>query len=615
MVKLDKRTDPRVATFIRSVKEERVLACRYVHLAVERHLRDLERSQCDPSYPYEFNYTAGQVILDFCKLAHHWKGEWAGQAFDPRPEQAFLLWCLWGWKRREDGLRRFREALYEVGKKNGKTYLAAIVALALLVLDNEAGAEVYSTATKRDQAKLAWKDAKEIVQASPQLRRRIGIPRGLHTYQMWVKGTGSLYKALSSDDIGADGVMPSGVVNDELHRQVGRDLYDVLKYGSRSRRQPLFLHATTAGDELETSLYDEIHGYAIEILEGVVDGPSADEFFALIFTLDVAEEGEDGKEAKGDDWKDRRVWIKANPGLGVNLREADLAKDYAEAIAKPSAEAGFKRLRLNIRTSTSSPWLRAEDWDACFDEDLVGWPGWEGAEAYGGLDLASTTDLCAFATLLPRDRIIGIRAMFWCPADLLAQRADRDRAKYVEWARHPQKWLQPTPGNVADYRWIQQTLLEWSTHYAYREIGFDRAKAADVVVRMADAGLPLVEVGQGPVNMTAPIQRFEDLVLSRTLRHDGNPLLKWCVLNAKCFEVSSGSTTLKKLKKANYRARIDGVSASLNAMRLWMDLNPGQGSSGYADYYDEPPEGEEKPPDAQAAPPVPPAGGYADYFE
>jgi len=589
-----------VAAFIRSVHDGGVPACRYVHLAVERHLRDLERSRSDSSYPYEFDFSAGQVILDFCKLAHHWKGEWAGQTFDPRPDQAFMLWCLWGWKRREDGRRRFREALYEVGKKNGKTWIAAIVALALLVLDDEAGAEVYSTATKRDQAKLAWKDAAKIVSASPQLRRRIGLPRGEHTYQMFVEKSGSIYKALSSDDIGADGVMPSGVINDELHRQVGRDLYDVLKYGSRSRRQPLFLHATTAGDELETSLYDEIHSYAIEILEGVVEGPSADEFFALIFTLDVDEEG------NGDDWKDRRNWIKANPGLGVNLRAEDLDKDFAEAIAKPSAEAAFKRLRLNIRTSSSFPWIRAEDWDACFDPSLVGWPGWDGAEAYGGLDLGSTTDLCAFASLLPRDNVLAIRAMFWCPKDLLAQRADRDRAKYVEWAQ--QGWLKPTPGNVADYRWIQQTLTEWAGRYSYRQIGFDRAKAADVVVRMTESGLPLVEVGQGPVNMTGPISRFEDLITSQTLRHDGNPLLKWCVLNAKCYEVSSGSTLLKKLKKANYRARIDGVSAGLNALRLWMDLDPGQQPSGYEEYYDETPPGEE--------PPAPPSeSGYATYFE
>jgi phage terminase large subunit-like protein len=594
-------TDPRVAVFINAAIHGTGEVCRLTRLAVERHVHDLERSESDSSYPFYFDADAARVALDFCKLVHHYKGEWVGQVFDPRPDQAFLLWCVFGWKRREDGRRRFREVLYEVAKKNGKTFLGAVVALLLLLLDGEAGAEIYSTAAKRDQAALAWKDAAAIVRASPALAKRIQLPRGRFAYNMFVAKTGSKYQALSAEDQGSDGVMPSGVINDELHRQVGRDLYDVLKYGSRSRRQPLFLHATTAGDELETSLYDEIHSYATDVLEGVVEGAAADEFFALVFTLD-----------EGDDWKNKEVWIKANPGLGVNLRHEDLEKDFREAIDKPAAEASFKRLRLNVRTSTSAPWIRGEDWDACFDRELVGWEGWQGNVAYGGLDLGSTTDTCSFATLLPRGDVIGIRCMSWCPGDLLEQRADRDRAGYVEWAR--QGWLKPTPGNVADYRWIEQTLVEWSKLYAYREIGYDRAKAVDVVVRMADAGVPLVEVGQGPVNMTAPIQRFEDLVISRAIRHDGNPLLKWYILNAKCYEVSSGSTTLKKLKKANYRARIDGVSASLNATRLYLDLNPGQEDSGYGeDYYAEPPTASEPP--AEEADARPSASGYGDYFK
>jgi len=568
-VKLDNRTDPRVVQFIEDVTSGSGKYCRLTVLAVERHLRDLEHAAAS-SYPYEFDFNKAQVALDFCKLVRHWKGEWAGQVFDPRPDEAFLLWCVFGWVRRESRLRRFRELLYEIAKKNGKTFVAAIVALLLLVLDREAGAEIYSTATMRDQAALAWQDAAKIVNASPALRSRIEVPKGRHSYTMYTQA-GAKYKVLSAEDKGQDGVMPHGVINDELHRQDGRTLYDVLKYGSRSRRQPLFGHFTTAGDELDTTLYGEVHDYAIEILEGTVTGPAADEFFALIFTLD-----------EGDDWKNPRAWVKANPGLGVNLRQDDLEKDFAEAVAKPAAEASFKRLRLNVRTTSSMPWIRAEDWDACFDPELVGWPDerFLAHPAFGGLDLGSTTDLTAFATLFPLDGdAVAIKLIGWCPEQHIAQRADRDRTPYLVWAS--QGWLKPTPGNVTDYRWIQRELETAATRYAYSEIGYDQARAADVVVRMADAGLPLVAVPQGPVQMTAPITRLEDLVLARRVRHDGNPLLKQCVLNARCVEVASGSTTLKKLRKANYRARIDGATATLNALALYLQSPPGAGMANY----------------------------------
>jgi len=391
---------------------------------------------------------------------------------------------------------------------------------------------------------------------------------------MSVPSTDSKYQALSSEDEGADGVMPLGVINDELHRQTDRTLYDILKYGSRSRRQPMFCHFTTAGDEQDTTLYGEIHDYAIDILEGIITGPSADELFVLIFTLD-----------EDDDWKDRRVWIKANPGLGVNLRIEDLDKDFAEAMAKPAAEAGFKRLRLNVRTTTSNPWIRAEDWDACFDSELVGWPAstWSQHRAFGGLDLASTTDLCSFSTVFPNGNDIACRNLSWCPADQIAARADRDRSQYVAWAASSHGWLQPTDGDITDYRWIEQTLIQWSKLYQYAEIGYDKAKAADVVVRMADAGLPLVIVPQGPVEMNLPITRMEDMVLARRFRHDGNPLLKWYILNVRCVEVPSGNTTLKKIRKANYRSRIDGATSTLNALsRLLVAPNAGPKRSVYA---------------------------------
>jgi len=569
-VKLDNH-DPRARRYIEGVLSGSIVTGRLIHLAVQRHVDDLGRAETDPSYPYRFDEDAAQIALDFCGLVRHWKGEWAGKVFEPRDDQSFFLSTLFGWLRRADGQRRFREFLYEIGKKNGKTFMAAVVALLLLVLDCEPGAEVYSTATKLDQAKLAWMDAKQIVRASPELRARIAVPKGEHAYTMWVEATTSKYAALSAESQGADGLMPSGVINDELHRQVDRTLYDLLKYGSRSRRQPVVGHFTTAGDESDETLYAEIHDYAVQILEGIITGEAADEFLAIVYCLDPA-----------DEWRDPDVWVKANPGLGVNVRLDDLRKDCDEAISKPAAEAAFKRLRLNIRTTTTTPWIAPDAWAACRAD--IDWSEYAGRKAFAGLDLSTTTDLTAFAEVFPEpDGRVTVRCFAWCPEEGIRQRADRDRVPYDLWAQ--QGWIKPTPGRLIDYAFVNETIRAEAARVAFAEIGYDQAHAHDVAMRMADDGLPCVSVPQGPVHMTMPISRLEDLVTAGMLRHDGNPLLAWCINNAHVKDASGG---LKRLVKTSYRARIDGTAAVLIALRRWLDLGMVEKvTNSYGDAYDQ----------------------------
>lgn len=522
---------------------------RLVRQAVERHVRDLETGA---SRGLRFDFDSAQVALDFCRLVHHSKGEWAGQIFEPTDWECFILWTLFGWSR-ADGRRRYREALVELARKNGKTFLAAVIALILLVLDGEPGAEVYAAATKRDQARLVWDDAAAVVKASPALSSRIDVQR----LNMSISASRSKFEPLSADHKTADGLNPHGVVNDELHRHKDRGLYDVLKTGMGARRQPMILNITTAGDEDPETVYAEIHEYGIQVVQGVIED---DSFFSFIATLD-----------EGDDWKDESTWAKANPNLGISVYLDSLRESFQQALKKPAEEAAFKRLRLNVRTQTSTPWIRLEDWNACYDPALVGWRDFGGRECYCGLDLASTTDLTARATLFPMDDLLAVQTVAWCPEDNLARRSDIDRAPYPQWVR--EGWLRVTPGNLTDYRYIEDDLSELCKTYAVREVGYDRALSYSVAPRLVDAGVPMVEVPQGPVNMTGPIMRLEDLVLSRKLRHDGNPLLRWCVMNA-MTKTSTGE--LKRLVKTSARARIDAVVATLLGMSCLM-ADPGIG--------------------------------------
>ncbi len=579
-MRLDKRTDPRVASYIRGVLDGSVPAGKLVRAAVERHLADLESGHLRG---LRFDYTAAQTALDFCGLVKHSKGEWAGRVFEPTGWQCFILWCLFGWLR-SDGRRRYREALVEVARKNGKTFLAAVIALILLVLDQEPGAEVYAAATKRDQAKLVWEDAAAVVRASPALAQRINVLRS----NMSIPLARAKFEPLSADHKTADGLNPHGVINDELHRHKDRGLYDVLKTGTGARRQPLILDITTAGDEDPETVYSEIHGYGIQVAEGVVED---DAFFVFIATLDPE-----------DDWKDEAVWHKPNPNLGVSVYVDNLREAFQQALKKPAEEAAFKRLRLNVRTTSATPWIRLEDWNACYDPALVGWNGFDGKECFVGLDLASTTDLTARATVFQVGDTVCVQTVAWVPEDNLARRADIDRAPYPLWVKDG--WLRVTPGNSTDYRYIEQDLVGHCRRYVVKEVGFDQALSYSVAPRLQDAGVPMVAVPQGPVNMTAPLTQLEDLVLSRKLRHDGNPLLRWCVMNAM---VKPSSGELKRIIKTSSRARIDAVVALLMALARMTTMAPAPANS-YSDdrYFGGP---------APLAGGRPLGGSYANYGE
>ena len=371
------RDDP-VTAYARAVAEGQILTNRLVRLACERHLDDLSSAT---ARGLRFDTAAARHAIDFFGFLRHSKGEWAGQTFALAPWQAFVVGCLFGWQR-SDGLRRFRTAYCAVPRKNGKSTLSAGIGLYLLVADGEQGAEIYSAATTRDQARIVFDEAKRMVGSSPALKRRVGILiNNLH-----VAATASRFMPLSSDSSTMDGLNVHGAIIDELHAHRTRHVVDVLETATGARRQPLLFEITTAGYDRHSICYEH-QDYSIKVLEGTVPD---DSWFAFIAAAD-----------EGDDWTDPEVWRKANPNFGLSVKEDDLARKAEKAIALPGAQNAFRRMHLNEWTEQAERWIDLAAWDAC--DGPVALELLRGRPCFGGLDLSTTTDVTALAWVFPPD--------------------------------------------------------------------------------------------------------------------------------------------------------------------------------------------------------------------
>ncbi|MGH8609798.1 MAG: terminase large subunit, partial [Gammaproteobacteria bacterium] len=312
-------------SYIQRVASGKQVAGRLVRLAVARHQRDLEASRFK-KFPYRFDPKGPERVFRFFSYLCHYKGEFAGHQFALSPWQCFLVWALFGWVDAH-GLRRYRIALISVAKKNGKTTFAAALGLDLFSADQEAGAEVFSVATKRDQARLSHKDAVQMAKRSPALAKRIEFFKD----NLSISHSASSFVPLGSNVDTTDGLNVHGAIVDEVHRHKTRDLWDVIEYGTAARRQSLLLGITTAGRE--DGFCYELREHAAKVLEGTVEDAS---LFAFIAEPD-----------EGDDDADPKTWIKGNPNLGVSVTRAQLAQEYAKAREMPSAMANFRRYRLN----------------------------------------------------------------------------------------------------------------------------------------------------------------------------------------------------------------------------------------------------------------------------
>ncbi len=531
---------PPAMQYCLDVVEGRIRAGKWVRLACRRHLEDLEKG---PGRGLYFDEEAARHVIEFFGFLKHSKGEWAGQGFDLEPWQQFYLWCKYGWMK-EGGGRRFNTSHLEIARKNGKTTLAAGEALYLLFADGEMGAEVYSVATKKDQARICFEEAKRMVRASPFLSKYLGVFK----HNIHCEATAGKFEPLGRDYDSLDGLNVHAAVCDELHAWKYRDLYEVIDTATGARTSPMISAITTAGTDRKGICYEN-RLYLQKVLEGVVRD---DSWFGMIYTID-----------EGDDWEDETVWLKANPNLGVSCKLADLRRKARKARSTPAALNGFLTKHLNVWCQAESRWIGVDAWRAC-GEQPVDPEALKGRACYGGLDLATTTDIAAWVLVFPPesdDEPYWVLPRFFVPADNIARRSRRDRVPYETWER--EGFITATPGNVIDYAFILAQMERDAEQYDLKELAFDRWGAPPLYAAFEDLGFTAVRFGQGYASMSPPAKELEKLILERRLAHGGNPVLAWMADNVVVSMDPAGNIKPDKKKSTE---KIDGIVALIMAL-------------------------------------------------
>lgn len=497
--------------------------------------------------PYYFDAAEAERHCQFFeRVLKLTEGEWAGRPFRLQDWQAHHVRQIYGWRHKKTKLRKHRIVYIEIPRKNAKTTLGAGFALDALVMDNEQRAQVLSVAADEEQARLCFATASAMVEISPSLSKIIKPYRT----SLYHAASRSHYKVLTAKPSTKHGFSPHCVVFDELHAQPHRELWDVMNTGHGARRQPLIIALTTAGHDRNSICWEQ-HDRAIKVRDGVLNEP-------YLYPVIYAAERE-------DDWRDPKVWAKANPGLGISPKMEFLEERCNTAIATPSFENTFKRLHLNIWTEQADRWLPMDSWDKCRQEPLEEAELREGP-CYAGMDLSSTRDLTAISLYWPHCEALLTHAFL--PGDDLRERELRDRVPYREWAEAGLLTL--TPGNVIDYRAVRAQAVELHEAWSPEEWGYDPYNATQLAVQLSEEeGLPMVMFRQGFLSMNEPSKRLETLFVSGKLWLAGNPMLRWQLGNV---AVKSDPAGCIKPDKARSPEKIDGVVASI--MAIGCSLHP-----------------------------------------
>ena len=486
-----------------------------------------------------------QRAANFINCLKHTKGHWRGVPFDLLPWQDQIIKDVFGTVK-ENGYRKYNTAYVEIPKKQGKSELAAAIALYLTCGDNEWGAEVYGAAADRQQASIVFDVAVEMVEQCPALKKR--IKPIMSVKRLVYKPTGSFYQVLSAEAFTKHGLNVHGVIFDELHAQPNRELFDVLTKGSGDARlQPLFFLITTAGNDRNSICY-EVHQKAQDIL----DGRKIDHtFYPVIYGI-----------AENDDWSSEANWFKANPSLNHTVDIEKVRAAFQSAKENPAEENIFRQLRLNQWVKQSIRWMPMDKWDECsFPVDL---DHLKGRECFAGLDLSSTTDITAFVLVFPpssEDEKYEVVPYFWIPEENLKLRVRRDHVPYDVWEQ--QGYVKTTEGNVVHYGFIETFIEELGTKYNIKEIAFDRWGAVQMVQNLEGMGFTVVPFGQGYKDMSPPSKELMKITFEKKLAHGGNPVLRWMMDNIFVKTDPAGNIKPDKQKSTE---KIDGAVALIMAL-------------------------------------------------
>lgn len=484
---------------------------------------------------YYFDEDAANLITEFAyNFCRHIKGEWAGKPVALDLWEIEILRTLFGWKRRADGLRRFRTLYLEVPRKNGKSLLGAVIALYMLLCDKEPGAEVYSAAADRKQAALVFDTAKAMVKKNKELSKRCKP----YKQTIVVESTDSKYEVLSAEAFTKDGLNASAIIFDELHAQPNRALYDVLRTSVGSRRQPLEVYITTAGQDIHSICY-EVHTYAEKVRDGIIQD---DTFLGVIYAI-----------GQLDDWTDEKNWALANPGLGTSVKIDYLRTKCAEAKASPSYVNTFKRLHLNIWTSAGESWLPQHLWDKCGRELSI--EDFFGKRCWLALDLSRRVDITALTAVFYDEETNGLVSFyrFWMPEDVAQDRQDKDRVPYLKW--HEDGHLKFCEGSVIDQVAMFEEVKWFYKHFEVVETCLDKWGSGEIVKLLTQEGIEPVEFGQGFKDMSPAMKDLEALLIQKRFAHGANPLMDWMFSNVVIKRDEADNIKPDKKKSRN---RIDG---------------------------------------------------------
>lgn len=503
---------------------------------------------------YRVDVAKGLRAVHFIeRRCRHTKAPYYGVKFSLRPWQFVIVFTFFGVVH-DDGSRLFKKLWLEVAKKNGKTELIAAILLYCLFGLEEYGGEVYSAAAAKKQARQTYKVMASMVRQDPVLRKRAKLSDAVYTIS--VAQLDAVYEVMSADADYNDGVNPSAVGVDEVHRHKSRALYDVLEQGQGTRLEPVFISITTAGSGRDGLAWDE-HQHADQVINGLIEDEAL-----LAFIYSVPEEA---------DWLDEAQWPLANPALGDFLRIEDLRGAIAKAHASPTSEHSVRRLRLNQWVAAETKWLDLRAWDECAGLGLVEEHLEKGRPFYGGFDISHSADFTAWSMVFPwpdeasGELAVDVVVRFWLPEEGVAKLRPQMRPTIETWAR--QGFITIVPGEVVDLRMMRDQILRDCETFACKQIGFDRFHAHGIVSELMEEGLDLVDVGQMFRSMNAPCKELERMLARRLIRHGGNPVLRWMAANV---VAEMNQDDLIRPSRKHSTDKIDGVVAMLMALERAM---------------------------------------------
>lgn len=528
--------------YAKDVVAGKIPAGRFVKAACKRQIEDLKRWKAKGAV-YRFDTGRANKVCRFIELLPHIKGPKAGEPIVLEPWQVFILTTVFGWVK-ADGSRRFRRVYIEVPRGNGKSALSSGVGLYMLCGDGEGGAEVYSFATTRDQAKIVFGDAQNMARRTPGLRTHFGVDVNAHNIN--VLRTASKFEALSAEGSTLDGLNTHFACVDELHAHKTRAVYDVVETSIGKRAQSLLWVITTAGSNRAGICY-EVRGFVIKVLAGAAKDESQ---FGIVYGLD-----------EEDDWTTEEALIKANPNWGISVMPEVLLPLQAKAMTMPSAANNFKTKHLNEWVNADTAWMDMRAWDACKDT-MLDPEQFAGEPTYVALDLASKVDIAAKIAL--HERTIDGKAHYYVFGQYYLPRDTVERgenSQYQGWEH--MELLTVTDGAVIDFDVIEQDLLADCSRFEVREVPYDPFQATQLSTRMAAQGVPMVEMRPTVLNFSEPMKQLEALVLQGRLHHNGDPVLAWMMSNVVAHMDAKDNIYPRKERPEN---KIDGVVALIMAL-------------------------------------------------